>query len=350
MKGLEVRQLRKVFREKDREAGVRDVSFVVPEGESFSLLGPSGCGKSTTLRMIGGLEEPESGSILLDGRDITRDPPQKRDIRTVFQRYALFPHLNVVENVAFGLRMKKLPGAEIERRAKEAMELLEISRMARRPIQQLSGGEQQRVALARALITEPSILLLDEPLSALDLKLRERMQMELLALRKKLGMTFLFVTHDQGEAMALSESIGVMNAGRLEQVGCAEEIYQRPLTRFVASFIGQANFFKEADLNGVEGSLPSLKSGSEWMLRPETLHASAASAAMPSGHVGVKGVLRDAVFLGQERLLHVVLPSGLVAVVRQAGSLPLPADEGETVRVHWPVESLWSVQTPNAAG
>jgi len=220
---------------------VDDLSLDVEQGEFFSMLGPSGCGKTTTLRMIGGFEETTGGTIYLGDADVTGLPPFKRDVNTVFQNYALFPHLNVRENVAFGLRRKKVNNAEIDQRVVAMLELVEMPGYEDRKPSQLSGGQQQRVALARALINHPKVLLLDEPLGALDLKLRKQMQIELKRIQTEVGITFIYVTHDQEEAMTMSDRIAVMRAGRIEQLGTPEELYERPRTEFVAGFLGVSN-------------------------------------------------------------------------------------------------------------
>ena len=225
---------------------VREVSLSIQEGEFFSLLGPSGCGKTTLLRMLGGFEVPTSGRITYKGMRVERLAPHLRQFNTVFQRYALFPHLSVRKNVSFGLEVKRVPRAEMSRRVDEALALVRLEELGDRSVKTLSGGQSQRVALARALVNRPQVLLLDEPLSALDLKLREQMQVELLALQRRLGHTFIFVTHDQEEALTLSDRIAVMNGGRLEQVGPADEIYKRPATSFVAGFIGTINIVEGA--------------------------------------------------------------------------------------------------------
>jgi len=231
-------ELTKRFRE---IVAVDAISLEIRIGEFFSLLGPSGCGKTTTLRMIGGFELPTSGRIELRGRDVTMEPPEKRSVNMVFQSYALFPHLSVFDNVAFGLRRRKAPDADVRRRVGAALELVRLTGYDRRGPGELSGGQQQRVALARALVCEPTVLLLDEPLGALDLKLRRQLQVELKRVQVEVGITFVYVTHDQEEALALSDRIAVMNGGRIEQLGAPEELYERPRTRFVADFIGTTN-------------------------------------------------------------------------------------------------------------
>jgi spermidine/putrescine transport system ATP-binding protein len=223
---------------------VQDVSLTIGRGEFFSLLGPSGCGKTTTLRVIGGFEAPTRGKVRIGGVDVTGTPANKRPTNMVFQQLALFPHLTVFENVAFGLRLRRAAGAEIRRRVHDALALVNLQGFDDRPATQLSGGQQQRVALARALVNEPAVLLLDEPLAALDLKLRVQMQGELKALQRRLGMTFIFVTHDQNEAFAMSDRIALMNAGRLEQVGPPRELYERPASRFAALFMGETNLIE----------------------------------------------------------------------------------------------------------
>jgi spermidine/putrescine transport system ATP-binding protein len=232
---------------------VQDVDLQIPNGEFFSLLGPSGCGKTTLLRMLAGFESPTRGEIRHDGARIDTLPANRRAYHLVFQRYALFPHLSVQANVAFGLKMKRVPRAEIERRVEEILALVKMQGMGPRGIETLSGGQQQRIALARALVNQPRVLLLDEPLSALDLKLRQQMQVELRAIQKRLGHTFIFVTHDQEEALTLSDRIAVMNNGRIEQVGTPREIYEHPRTAFVARFIGSINAW-EGKIEEVDGA------------------------------------------------------------------------------------------------
>jgi len=231
---------------------VDDVSLKIEDGEFFSLLGPSGCGKTTTLRMIAGLEILSEGEIILHGRSMGETPAHKRPVNTVFQNYALFPHMNVERNVAFGLEMQKVPKEEIKIRVAEALEIVRLPDLAHRRPKELSGGQQQRIALARALINRPEVLLLDEPLGALDLKLRKAMQLELKQLQEQVGITFIYVTHDQEEALTMSDRIAVMNVGKVLQIGSPEEIYERPRTRFVADFIGETNFLEGtvSEING----------------------------------------------------------------------------------------------------
>ena len=238
---VEVRSITKRF---GHVVAAQSVSFVIRGGEFFSLLGPSGCGKTTTLRIIGGFERADEGDVSIDGRPMGKTPPNRRETNMVFQRLALFPHYTVFDNVAFGLRMKRLPDADIRRRTGDALDLVQMPGLADRKIAQLSGGQQQRVALARALVNRPRVLLLDEPLSSLDLKLRLQMQEELKRLQRELGTTFIYVTHDQGEALAMSDRVGVMDGGQLLQVGPPMDIYERPTTRFVANFIGDANLIE----------------------------------------------------------------------------------------------------------
>jgi spermidine/putrescine transport system ATP-binding protein len=244
---VRLERVTKVF---DDVTAVDDISLEIPRGSFFALLGPSGCGKTTTLRMIGGFEEPTAGTIYLGDRDVTGLPPYKRDVNTVFQSYALFPHLSIRDNVAFGLKRRGVKGAELEARVAEALELVALKGFERRKPRQLSGGQQQRVALARALVNRPRVLLLDEPLGALDLKLRKQMQLELKRIQNEVGITFVHVTHDQEEAMTMADAIAVMNAGRIEQLGAPTELYETPRTSFVAGFLGVSNLLRatvEAD-------------------------------------------------------------------------------------------------------
>lgn len=238
---IELKHITKRF--EDGFVAVDDFNLTVKRGEFVTFLGPSGCGKTTTLRMIAGFDMPSEGEILLDGKDISNLPPNKRPINTVFQRYALFPHLNIFDNIAFGLKLKKLPKNEIVRKVKRVLEMVDLEGFETRKVQTLSGGQQQRIAIARALVNEPEILLLDEPLGALDLKMRKEMQLELKSMHEKLGITFIYVTHDQEEALTMSDKIVVMSEGKMQQIGTPEDIYNEPKNAFVADFIGESNIF-----------------------------------------------------------------------------------------------------------
>lgn len=238
---LEFKSLCRSF--EDGFVAVDDFNLTIKRGEFVTFLGPSGCGKTTTLRMLAGFDLPSSGEILLSGKDITRLPANERPINTVFQRYALFPHLNIFDNIAFGLKLKKLPRAEVVKKVKKALEMVDLEGFESRTVQTLSGGQQQRIAIARAIVNEPQILLLDEPLGALDLKMRKEMQLELKSMHEKLGITFIYVTHDQEEALTMSDKIVVMSEGRIQQVGTPEDIYNEPKNAFVADFIGESNIF-----------------------------------------------------------------------------------------------------------
>ncbi|MDR7486991.1 MAG: ABC transporter ATP-binding protein, partial [Armatimonadota bacterium] len=277
---------------------VSAVSLTVRGGEFFSLLGPSGCGKTTTLRIIGGFEHADQGDVAIDGLPMGRTPPNRRETNMVFQRLALFPHYTVFDNIAFGLRMKRLAETQVRRRVGDALELVRLVGLEGRRIGELSGGQQQRVALARALVNQPRVLLLDEPLSALDLKLRLQMQDELKRLQRELGTTFLYVTHDQGEALAMSDRIGVMDSGRLLQVGPPMEIYEHPATRFVANFIGDANLI-DGVVEGIEDDVLVVRAydalvrarrqgWEQWgrpvtvCVRPERVHVAAMGTGLPA--------------------------------------------------------------------
>ena len=261
---------------------VGELNFFIGRGEFFSLLGPSGCGKTTTLRLIAGFETPTQGHVIINGKDVSQIPPNQRNVNTVFQSYALFPHLDVFENIAFGLRRKKCPENDIQTRVKEALQLVSMSEFERRDVRQLSGGQQQRVALARALVNRPEVLLLDEPMAALDSKLKKKMQLELKSLQKRLGITFVLVTHDQEEALLLSDRIAVLNEGQLQQVSPPRELYQHPANQFVAEFIGSANFLpievKSKTAYYQDAPIPTDLADSDgkylWMVRPESLSVS----------------------------------------------------------------------------
>ena len=296
-------------------AAVDHISLDVQDGEFFSLLGPSGCGKTTTLRMIGGFEEPTSGLIELQGQDVTWLPPYKRNVNTVFQNYALFPHLTIFENVAFGLRRKKVKSSEVKTRVTDMLKLVELPGFERRKPNQISGGQAQRVALARALINRPAVLLLDEPLGALDLKLRKQMQVELKRIQQEVGITFIYVTHDQEEAMTMSDRIAVMNRGRYEQLGDPESLYERPTTRFVAGFLGVSNLLPGTITGGADSyavvrldddtnvrvpkALTNGATAVDVGIRPEKIRLLAAGASAPDGATNLlTGVVADASYVG----------------------------------------------------
>ncbi len=319
---------------------VDDANFGIRQGEFFSMLGPSGCGKTTTLRMIAGFEQPTSGEVRLDGKDVSKVPPYKRNVNTVFQNYALFPHMTVFDNIAFGPRSTKAPKGEIAGRVKEMLEIVHLADFAERRPTQLSGGQQQRVALARALVNYPSALLLDEPLGALDLKLRQTMQLELKRIQREVGITFVFVTHDQEEALTMSDRIAVMNAGRVEQIGTPEEIYHRPSTVFVAGFIGVANLIPAAVV-AVTGDLATVDAAGHRfgvpvtdesirpddsavvMVRPERLHI---SIDRPSGDIAaVEATVETLVFQGPvlRTSLRTDAGTGLVAHIGPEDALPM---------------------------
>jgi len=329
-------ELRGVSKRYGAQVALEEFSLEVRRGEFLTLLGPSGSGKTTILRLVAGFEQPHAGQVLIDGRDAADLPPYRRNVNTVFQHYALFPHLDVFGNVAFGLEQKKLPKAEIRRRVRAMLELVELPGKEDRLPSQLSGGEKQRVALARALVLEPAVLLLDEPLAALDEKLRKQMQVELKRLRERLGITFLFVTHDQQEALVMSDRVAVINRGSLEQVGSGEEIYENPRTRFVAEFMGIENFFEVTaagksgewirfagpagvalwakDAGGVaEGSPATLA------VRPEAVRLSLARPE-PAPRNLLAGEVIEVIYEGGSRRWAVQLASGERLVVRESNS------------------------------
>jgi spermidine/putrescine transport system ATP-binding protein len=324
---IEVRGVSKTFITKDAGtvAALEDVSISIEGNEFFTLLGPSGCGKTTLLRLIGGFEVPNSGALRIDGLDVAALPPQKRPVNTVFQSYALFPHMTVAGNVAFGIEMCGWPRAEIETRVYEALTLVRLEGFATRQPTQLSGGQQQRVALARALAPKPKVLLLDEPLSALDLKLRKEMQGELKQLQRETGITFVLVTHDQEEALAMSDRIAVMREGRVLQVGTPKEIYDNPNCRFVADFIGEANL--------VPGRVLGRDEALTVAVRPERVTLT--SLGRVNGHAArASGTICGVTFLGLDTLYDIMLGGTRVrARIRDAGEL---FRLGEDVSIDWP--------------
>ncbi len=329
---------------------VDDLSLTVPQGSFFALLGASGCGKTTTLRMIAGLEEPTSGQVLLGDRDISRLRPYKRPVNTVFQSYALFPHLDIAENVAFGLRRRGI--RKVDGQVRQMLSLVQLDGFGRRRPAQLSGGQQQRVALARALINHPQVLLLDEPLGALDLKLRRQMQIELKRIQTEVGITFVHVTHDQEEAMTMADTVAVMNAGRIEQLGAPAELYEYPATAFVANFLGQSNLLA-ADAAGPAGpEVPVTAHGARFSVpvdrarvdrgpvylgvRPEKLHLAETADEVPAGHQHVEGVITDASYVGvsTQYLVRTGWGSELSAFAANSG-VGRQHPVGTSVVAHW---------------
>lgn len=305
---------------------VDNIDLEVGDGEFFSLLGPSGCGKTTTLRMIAGLEFPTEGSIQIFGEEMGIRPPNKRPVNTVFQSYALFPHMTVFENVAFGLVMTGVEGPELNRRVNEAIDLVQLSAMAKRSPRQLSGGQQQRVALARALVNRPKVLLLDEPLGALDLKLRQAMQLELKDIQQEVGISFVYVTHDQQEALTMSDRIGVMNGGELLQVGSPEEIYESPVSRFVADFIGETNFIDgevvvPGEVRLTTGAVVKARTHSgpgspvTLTLRPEKLNISAPDQSIPDDRCALEGKVHRRIYYGDALYYEVDIGGAIVDVM-----------------------------------
>jgi putative spermidine/putrescine transport system ATP-binding protein len=300
-------------------AAVDGVDLEIGRGEFFTLLGPSGSGKTTTLRVIAGFERPDEGSVELGGEDVLRQPPFERDVNTVFQDYALFPHMTVGENVEYGLRVRKVPRRERKRRASEALGVVQLAGYERRRPSQLSGGQRQRVALARALVNNPRVLLLDEPLGALDLKLRQQLQIELKQLQQELGITFVYVTHDQEEALTMSDRIAVFNRGRVEQVGSPADVYEHPATEFVAGFIGTSNVIA--------------RDGRAFTVRPEKIRL------LPDDAEGEPGTVRAAVYLGPVTRFVVALDrGGELSVIQQnleTSSTDVHEMEGKRVRLAW---------------
>jgi spermidine/putrescine transport system ATP-binding protein len=344
-------------------AAVDDLSLDIESNEFFSLLGPSGCGKTTTLRMIGGFEEPTYGTVYLGEQDVTDLPPYRRDVNTVFQSYALFPHLDVFENVAFGLRRKKVPKEEVERRVGEALSLVDLVGFERRKPLQMSGGQQQRVALARALVNRPKVLLLDEPLGALDLKLRKQMQLELKQIQQEVGITFIYVTHDQEEAMTMSDRLAVMRHGRIEQLGAPEDVYEHPATEFVAGFLGASNLL-DGELTSMNGAAtvrlatgevvvaedpqlpPDVGSSIRVGVRPEKISIVPETEGEPTGRNHVAGTVRMATYIGVNYQYKVDGPGGheLTVYVQNQGATGSHPTVGQRVRLEWLPEHTFVVE------
>ncbi|BBY30389.1 ABC transporter ATP-binding protein [Mycolicibacterium sediminis] len=357
--GRPVIEIDHVTKRFDDYVAVADADFSIASGEFFSMLGPSGCGKTTTLRMIAGFETPTTGAIRLEGVDVSKVPPHKRNVNTVFQHYALFPHMNVWDNVAYGPRSRKksarMDSAEVKRRVDEILDIVRLTDFAKRRPSQLSGGQQQRVALARALVNYPSALLLDEPLGALDLKLRHAMQFELKRIQREVGITFIYVTHDQEEALTMSDRIAVMNAGNVEQIGSPTDIYDVPSTVFVASFIGQANLWpgrQTAVSNGVaevsvlgtslkaRAGATAIESGGHatLMVRPERVRVSL--DPLSGEFVSVRGTVKDLTFQGPVIRVSITAPDGSVVLAHVGPEQRLPTlHPGEAVHVGWDPEA-----------
>ncbi len=341
---------------------VDHIDLEVHDGEFFSLLGPSGCGKTTTLRMIGGFEQPTSGTIELAGEDVTWLPPYKRNVNTVFQNYALFPHLTIFDNVAFGLRRRHVDDAEIKQRVSEMLDLVELPGYERRKPAQLSGGQAQRVALARALVNKPSVLLLDEPLGALDLKLRKQMQVELKRIQEDVGITFIYVTHDQEEAMTMSDRIAVMNRGKYEQLGDPESLYEHPATRFVAGFLGVSNLLT-GTVQGTDGEYATVRVADDLVrvprslvdgmarvdvgIRPEKIRIKHREPGAADGHNRLNGVIRDASYLGVSTQYIVEAPGGISLTVYEQNVERASHSElwepGEEVSLVWLPDHCFAV-------
>ncbi len=353
MAGGEVQLVDLVKRFSDVTA-VAGINLDMPPGEFFSLLGPSGCGKTTTLRLIAGFERPDEGQILLDGVDMAQTPPHKRNVNTVFQNYALFPHLTVAENVGFGLRYKDVSKQDAKKRIADALEMVRLSGFERRRPSQLSGGQQQRVALARALILNPAVLLLDEPLGALDAKLRKALQIELKALQEEIGITFVYVTHDQEEALTMSDRLAVMSNGRVEQIGSPSDVYEEPTTTYVADFLGVSNLM-DATVSGSDGQGRArvrigefdLMAGqgdtdahgdAKVVIRPERVHLEASGS---TGENRVPGMVERVVYVGSimQVIVHLAPGQTLQVWVQNQGEA-LPYQQGESVSVFLPADAL----------
>jgi spermidine/putrescine transport system ATP-binding protein len=338
---------------------VQETSLDIRDGEFFSLLGPSGCGKTTTLRMIAGFELPDEGRVVLRGADVTTTPPNLRNVNTVFQHYALFPHMSVFDNVAFGLELKKVPRGERRDRVAQMLQIVQLEGMEKRKPQQLSGGQQQRVALARALVNKPAALLLDEPLGALDVKLRKQMQLELKRIQSELGTTFVYVTHDQEEALTMSDRIGVMCNGAVEQIGDPREIYERPTTSFVADFIGSLNALDFRVDEVAEGlAVMRLENGNRLVVpvgggteagsrlrvavRPERVRIDPANGRAPEGGSRVEGTIAELVYLGGLTHFHVDTgATGRVISHRMDDEVASSLEAGKRVVLTWPAEHAY---------
>jgi putative spermidine/putrescine transport system ATP-binding protein len=318
-------------------AAVAGVDLEIAEGEFFTMLGPSGSGKTTLLRLIAGFERPDAGSVELGGMDVTRDPPYARDVNTVFQDYALFPHMSVLENVEYGLRVRRVAKAERHLRAQRALEMVRLTGLSGRKPIQLSGGQRQRVALARAIVNEPEVLLLDEPLGALDLKLRQEMQVELKRIQREVGITFIYVTHDQEEALTMSDRLAVFNQGHIEQVGTPVDVYEHPATEFVAGFIGISNLLE--------------RGGQHFTVRPEKIRLLADGEQAPPGSHVESGQIEDVVYLGMlTRYVIGLAEGGTLTAVRQnldTAAAQALQSRGRSVQVAWRADQTYEIHDEN---
>jgi putative spermidine/putrescine transport system ATP-binding protein len=321
-------------------AAVAGVYLDIAESEFFTMLGPSGSGKTTLLRLIAGFERPDAGSVELGGRDVTRVPPYARNVNTVFQDYALFPHMTVLENVAYGLRVRRVPAAERRRRAEAALEMVRLPGLGGRKPIQLSGGQRQRVALARAIVNEPKVLLLDEPLGALDLKLRQEMQLELKRIQREVRITFIYVTHDQEEALTMSDRLAVFNQGRIEQLGTPAEVYERPASEFVAGFVGVSNLLE--------------RDGRRFTIRPEKIRLLAEDDPAPAGSHVEAGQIEAVTYLGMvTRYVVELAAGGRLTAVRQnleTAAAQALAAHGQRVSVAWSDEQTYEIQGDTRSG
>jgi putative spermidine/putrescine transport system ATP-binding protein len=318
---------------------VAGVDLDIGAGEFFTMLGPSGSGKTTLLRIIAGFERPDAGQVTLHGNDVTEVPPYHRDVNTVFQDYALFPHMSVQQNVEYGLRIRRVGRGSRRSRAEEALHLVGLAGFGKRKTHELSGGQRQRVALARAIVNEPKVLLLDEPLGALDLKLRQGMQVELKRIQRDVGITFVYVTHDQEEALTMSDRIAVFNAGRIEQLGSPLEVYDRPATEFVAGFVGVSNLIE--------------RDGSRYAVRPERVRLLPALASAPDGEIVERGTISEVVFVGMATRYVIGLDSGgTLTAVSPNVTAPSPeslALRGQPVLAHWAPSEMYEIKPSVAA-
>ncbi|MEP7292216.1 MAG: ABC transporter ATP-binding protein [Chloroflexota bacterium] len=326
-------RIREVSRHFGAVKALDAISLDVYDGEFFSMLGPSGSGKTTCLRLIAGFEQPTAGSIELHGKDVVGVPPYDRDVNTVFQDYALFPHMTVGDNIGYGLMIRKVAKPEREKRVAEMLEMVRLSALGKRKPSQLSGGQRQRVALARALINRPSVLLLDEPLGALDLKLRQEMQIELKAIQQQVGITFIYVTHDQEEALTMSDRIAVFSQGKIEQIGTPADVYERPKTRFVAGFVGTSNLIAGESAKRLTGD------AAPFAVRPEKIQLADPETPTPAGACSVEGTIRDVVYLGVHTRYLVEVDDGMDLTVieqnLQTTSMSVLAAKGRAVKLIW---------------